>query len=76
MPQLLQPAFPSACFVVFPNTHCTSAQEQEDELGFVFFSFFFKLPLNSVSTKRDNGAADTATDALNDGLDRVHLAIV
>lgn len=43
---------------------------------FFFFSFFPKLPLNSVSTKRDKGATDKATDALNDGLDRIHPAIV
>lgn len=41
-----------------------------------FFLFFFKLPLNSVSTKRDKATVDTAADALNDGLDRIHPAFV
>lgn len=44
-------------------------------LGFFLF-LFCKLSLNSISTKRDKAAADTVADALNDGLDRVHPAIV
>lgn len=39
-------------------------------------SFFFELALNSISTKRDKAVADTAADELNDGLDRVHPALV
>lgn len=65
---------PVPCFVLFPNTHCISGTGRC--AGFFFPFFFFKLPLNSVSTKRDKAAVDTAADALNDGLDRIHPAFV